>query len=554
MRLYLGTNFGHGSAVAAISEEGELLYAIEEGKLIGDKNTSRFPEEALSHVASNIEGSVDILAEGWNPWQRLIYKGIIRTVKYGLRDPTYFRDGFLKEWGRFCEGQPQFRHWERLFGPVRPVGHHLAHAYSLLPAGLPPRSLVSVSDTTAECASISSYYFSGQEMIPITSSLFPHSIGAVFHQLAYHFGFQGRTGPGKLMALAAFGKPRFLEQLKQIAEVKQGIFKIDIKKFPAWKRDGSWQAFSASAPVELRDAIKCALGTPTEGIDLASSAQAWFTEMTWACITQSLDLARKKMGIEISHLGLAGGAALNCRANGEFLLKSPSVGLDTITVSPWSDDSGTAIGAAAWALAQRGLIERIQHSSPFLGTAALPGLKVPDDADIHAAAQCLVARHVIALASGRFEFGPRALGGRCLLADPRRDELRQQLNRMKSRPEFMPMAPVVLEQDYSRYFQGKGSRHMAWTVLAKETARCEIPAAVHCDGHSRVQLLASGDAPLLERVLQEFKRETGHGVLLLTSLNGTEEAIPSDLERAEAVAYRLGAAGILSDAGWIVFE
>lgn len=553
MRVYLGTNFGHGSAVAAISEEGELLYAIEEGKLIGDKNTNRFPEEAFSHTVSNIKGNVDLWAEGWNSWQRLIHKGIIRTIKYGLRDPAYFRDGLLKEIGRFREGQPQFRRWEQQFGPVHPVGHHLAHAYSLLPAGLPPCSLVLVSDTTAELASISSYYFSGQEMFPIASSPFPHSIGAVFHQLAYHFGFKGRTGPGKLMALAAFGKPRFLEYLKQIAEVKQGVFKIDKKKFPSWRRMGSWHAFSASAPNKLRDAIRRAHGAPAEGLDLASSAQAWFTEMTWTCIAQSLDLARKKMGVEILHLGLAGGAALNCRANGEFMLKAPSVGLDTITVSPWSDDSGTAIGAAAWALAQRGLIERIQRSSPLLGIAVLPGHEVPDDADVHAAAQCLAAGHVVAFASGRFEFGPRALGGRCLLADPRHDELRQKLNRLKSRPEFMPTAPVVLEQDYSRYFEGCGSRHMAWTVPANETARHEIPAAVHCDGHSRVQLLASGDAPLLERVLYAFKRETGHGVLLLTSLNGTEEAIPPDLGRAEMIARRLGTAGILSDAGWIAF-
>ncbi len=554
MRIYLGNNFGHGSAVAAISEEGELLYAVEEGKLIGEKNTSRFPEEALSFVARNIEGNIDIWAEGWNPWQRLLHKGIICTARYGLRDPAYFRDGFLKEMRHFNEGKFQFRRWKRRFGSIRPIGHHLAHAYSLLPAGLPSHSLVLVSDTTAEQASISSYYFSGREMILITSSPFPHSIGAVFHQLAYHFGFQGRTGPGKLMALAAFGSPRFLRHLKLIAEVKRGVFKIDIKQFPAWRRDGSWLAFSSSAPPELRDAIRRAHNSPEKGFDLASSAQAWFTEMTWECITQSLDLLRKKMGVEISHLGLAGGAALNCRANGEFLLRATSIGLDTITISPWSDDSGTAIGAAAWALAQRGLIKRMRHSNAFLGTAALPGNLVPNNEEVCVTAHCLATKNVVALASGRFEFGPRALGGRCLLADPRYDELRQQLNHMKSRPEFMPVAPVVLKQDYSRYFEGLGSRYMAWTVLAKETAHQEIPAAVHCDGHSRVQLLTSGDAPLLERVLHEFKRETGHGVLLLTSLNGTEEAIPSDFGHAEIIARRLGAAGILSDAGWVAFE
>ena len=209
MKVFLGTNFGHGSAVAAISDEGELLYAVEEGILIGEKDSSIFPAQALSLVTRSLEGEIVTWAEGWDPLQRLICKGFLRTLKYGLQDRAYFRDGLTKEWWRYFEGLKKTKYWEKQLGAPKRVGHHLAHAYSLIPAGLPQRSLVLVSAPTAEYNSIVSYYFSGNEMTPISASPFPHSIGSVFHQLAYHLGFRGRTGPGKLMALSAYGKPRF---------------------------------------------------------------------------------------------------------------------------------------------------------------------------------------------------------------------------------------------------------------------------------------------------------------------------------------------------------
>lgn len=550
MRLFLGTNFGHGAAVAVMSQEGQILFAVEEGRLINEKDSSRFPLKALNLMSEAIDGTVDTWAEGWNQRRRLLHKGLLATMRYGLRDPSYFQDRLLKEVKRYLCGLRQFPARSNDFGRVMHVGHHLAHAYSLLPAGLPAGSLILVSDTTAEENSISSYYFSGQEMRHIVSSPFPHSIGGLFHQLAYHMGFRGRTGPGKLMALSAFGEPRFLVSLKQLSFVKDGIFQIDLSRFPAWRRNGSWLLYATCAPAPLRASIRLAWNRPDRGLDLAASAQAWLTETTWECIRQSLLLAKRNFGVKIAHLGLAGGVALNCQANGEFASRIEQLGLDTLTVSPWSDDSGTAIGAAAWAIAQKGLIDRISPSQPFLGPRLADEGIVPQDGDVRTAVSWLVRGDVIALASGRLEFGPRALGGRCLLADPRRDDLRQRLNLMKSRPQFMPCAPVALEEDYPFYFKGKGSRHMAWTVEATQRAIRDLPAAVHRSGHARVQLLKSGDSPLLERVLREFKRETGCGVLLLTSLNGANEPMPSDLDNARRIARTLKARGILSDFGW----
>ncbi len=553
MTVYLGTNFGHGSAAAVISEYGKLLYAAEEGKLTGDKNTRRFPTAALSLAAQYLECGDVVWAEGWNLHQRFIHKGLLRSFRYGWRDKAYFWNELPKELRQYQEGRNRFMYWKRRLGTPRLSGHHLAHAYSLLPAGLPGNSLVFVSDTTAERASIASYYFSGRAMTHITTSLFPHSIGSVFHQLAYHLGFPGRSGPGKLMALSGYGNPRFFEEMKKIGSVENGIFRINLGIYPSWMRNGSWLKFAESVSGEFCAAINQAHGGFDLGVDLAASAQAWFTEITWECIRQTLAIARKK-GFEIGHLGLAGGAALNCQANGSFLFRMPDVGINTLTVSPWSDDAGTAIGAAVWALMNQRKSEIVQASSPFLGPLLLADNHVPGNEDVRLTTDCLSYGKVVALASGRLEFGPRALGGRCLLADPRQEESRKKLNRMKSRPDFMPVAPVVLEEDYGRYFSGIGSRHMAWTVPSNRQARKEIPAAVHISGQSRVQVLRKGDAPLLERVLHCFKDKSGHSVLLLTSLNGSEEAIPPNLTDAEAIARRLGADGLLSDVGWVDFR
>ncbi|MBI3916366.1 MAG: hypothetical protein HY322_05100 [Betaproteobacteria bacterium] len=547
MRIFLGSNFGHGAAVAVISEEGELLYAVEEGVLIGEKDTAQFPSRALSLVASSVDGEIVAWTEGWHPQRRLWHKGILRTLKYGMYDTSYFRHGLLREWKRYLEGRKGFANWGKRLVFPNAIGHHMAHAYSLLPAGLPPNSLVLISDTTAERASISSYYFSGEKMTLIATSLFPHSIGSVFHQLAYHLGFRKRTGPGKLMALSAYGEPRFLDYLTRIGAIRNGVFRIVLETYPAWMRDGGWLKFAESAPAELRSSILEARDSPNKGLDLAASAQAWFTEMTWECVKQSLEIARKRLGVTVAHLGLAGGAALNCQANGEFLVRLPAVELDTLTVSPWSDDSGTAVGAAVSTLAQQGLIARIRPCLPFIGPPLTVSAGAVSDDHVRASVRCLTVGQVIALVSGRLEFGPRALGGRCLLADPRYEESRLRLNRMKARPEFMPIAPVVLEEDYDQYFEGIGSRHMAWTVPAKEWAKQRIPAAVHISGRSRVQVLRKGEAPLLERVLLKFRDETGCGALLLTSLNGEGEPVPPCFERAKSVARGLGATGLISD-------
>jgi carbamoyltransferase len=556
VRLFVGTNFGHGAAAAAISSDGKLIRAVEEGRLIDEKDSSRFPVEALGWVlGGQPKHTTTIWTEGWNPVARLLFKGAFNTLRYGLGDRSYWRDRLLRETQRYRTGRREFRRWRSRLGAVSWLGHHLAHALSLLPAGLPPGALVLVSDTTGERAAVSSFLWSGDRMSLLVSSPFPHSIGGAFHRLAHHLGFRGRTGPGKLMALSAFGEPRWVKDLKTLASVRKGAIAIDLARLPSWHRSKSWLKLASALPRgELRQEIERCRGRYEEGVNLAASAQAWFTELTWECLLQAQDLAWQRYRRRAEHLGLVGGAALNCQANGEFLRRAGSAGFGSVTVSPWSSDPGTAIGAAVHSFLRHQPAAALAPCGPYLGPAACDPSVTAFPEAISLAVDQLLAGAVVALVSGRLEFGPRALGGRCLLADARRPQLRDLLNRMKSRPDFMPIAPAVLAEDFNRYFVGLGSHVMAWTVEARPLTRRCLPAAVHRNGGSRVQVVGPDEAPLLDKVLRAFRCRTGHGVLLLTSLNGSGEAMPPSLSSADQVARRLGAAGLLSDEGWISYE
>jgi carbamoyltransferase len=193
-------------------------------------------------------------------------------------------------------------------------------------------------------------------------------------------------------------------------------------------------------------------------------------------------------------------------------------------------------------------------SSPFVGPLASVEMSEVTREAVRAAVRVMAKGGVIALGTGKLEFGPRALGGRCLLGDPRRPNIRRYLNDMKGRSGFMPFAPVVLAELYSRYFLGEGSTNMAWTVGIRPEVKASFPGMDHASGQARVQVVSSEGPALLRRLLCEWEQESGCGMLLLTSLNGSGEAIPDTVEECVNIARRLGASGILSDTGWLCFS
>jgi len=549
--MYLGTNYGHGAAAAIVSSSGELLYAVEEERLNGNKDSDSYPALAIQSAVSEF-GDYSKHYEGWQVWKRLVNKGLKHTLKYGFAEPYYFKHRLYKE----CMRSVAFYSKS---GSHCEVGHHLAHAYSLAPWGLVPNTLIFVSDALGERECISFYYWDGEIMHLVSKSLYPNSIGSLFHQLAYHVGFTGRQGPGKLMALSGYGEPVLADHISDL--IRRDRMAISIPSFPIWKIRGSWDFFSKnilanriytepnrdikSRLITFNQAINMARGAKRDAYDIAASMQSVFTSITYDMIGEAVQHVEQKFGT-VKAVGLTGGSALNCQATGMISRKLLTLGIKTI-VPPWPDDSGTAIGAACKAYAdQYGLDSIKKTEDPFLGPNINFKKHSLDEDGIRNAAHDISQGKIVALCSNKMEFGPRSLGARCILGAPTL-AVRDSLNKLKKRPNFMPFAPIVFEDEFDRFFEGIGSKNMAWTVKAKPISIKEIPGAIHVTMEARVQVLPNNSELLLASIMREYLKLTGNSVLLLTSLNCKDEPISHDYYLARTTSVRLGCHAIATD-------
>jgi carbamoyltransferase len=395
---------------------------------------------------------------------------------------------------------------------VRFVPHHVAHAASAALAA--PSGPVSgdpvdvlVLDGRGECAShlAGTYDRTGKLTVHRAQDL-PHSLGLLYEDLTQHLGFLRSSDEYKVMAMASYGQPRFLDELRQrIRSTGDGGFvteRID------------WNALAK----QLQPGEEW---TP-EHADLAASVQRRLEEVL-------LELARwlrERTGNRV--LTLAGGVALNCVAN--TVLQADS-GYDQVWVQPAAGDAGTALGGALHLAAAHG--ERLapwpgadlgrgwseEEIESVLRTARLPYERPDDVAD--AVAECLAGDGIVAWFQGRSEFGPRALGHRSLLAHPGRAANLERLNDVKGREQFRPVAPMVLAHRAGEIFS-RGPLPSPYMLFVHDVApqwRDRIPAVVHVDGTARIQTVDPEQEPLVARMLEGFERRTGLPVVVNTSLN-----------------------------------
>jgi len=389
---------------------------------------------------------------------------------------------------------------------VRFVAHHVAHAASAHLAGPFAESSVLVVDGRGERAS----HLAGQasadgKLEVLAAQELPHSLGLVYEDLTEHLGFRRSSDEYKVMAMASYGRPSFLAELRE-----------------AWYATGDG-GFRAEPPQWARFAPRLAAGEPWTPLhaDLAASVQRRLEEVL-------LDLARwlhARTGDR--NLTLAGGVALNCVANSSLAGEGP---FERIWVQPAAGDSGTALGAAL--AVARELGERVapvpspalgrgfseQELEAWLATAELD-YERPDDLAAEVA-EVLAGDGVVAWFQGRSEYGPRALGHRSLLADPRRLENLERLNDVKGREQFRPVAPMVLAERAAEIFDGPlPSPHMLFVHTLRPGWAERIPAVVHVDGTARIQTVDPADEPLVASMLEAFEALTGVPVVVNTSLN-----------------------------------
>jgi carbamoyltransferase len=389
---------------------------------------------------------------------------------------------------------------------VRFVPHHVAHAASAHLASPYASSAVLVADGRGEAASSLAGRYRGGDLEALHAQRLPHSLGLLYEELTAHLGFRRSSDEYKVMAMASYGEPRFLDALRELVRTTgDGGFVTERVE---------WARFAAPLP-------KGGDGWTPDHAALAASVQARLEEVL-------LDLAAWLHGrTGESRLTMAGGVALNCVANARLLREGP---FDEVWVQPASGDSGTALGAALQVAHDLGDDVRPMESAAlgrawdedelagWLDRAAIAYERTDDVAD--AVAETLARDGVVAWFQGRSEFGPRALGHRSLLADPRHARNLERLNDVKGREQFRPVAPMVLEERAPAIFRGRHpSPHMLFVHEVDDAWRGRIPAVVHVDGTARVQTVDRDSEPLVARMLECFEARTGVPVVVNTSLN-----------------------------------
>ncbi|CCB77827.1 MULTISPECIES: carbamoyltransferase family protein [Streptomycetaceae] len=389
---------------------------------------------------------------------------------------------------------------------VRFVPHHLAHAASgALAAPDADPSSVLVLDGRGEATSHLAGRRTGNHVEPLYGQRLPHSLGLVYEELTEHLGFLRSSDEYKVMALASYGTPRML------AELRRHVYATGDGGFAA--TGVPWREL---APPRRPDEP-----WTRDHADLAASAQRCLEEVL-------LDLVRWLHGRTGDRLlTMAGGVALNCVANSRIVREGP---FDAVWVQPAAGDAGTALGAALLCSAESGdrttvmptaALGRGWHEDELAAWLTRAGVPFERPGDIaEAVAQALADDAVVAWFQGRSEFGPRALGHRSLLAHPGRAENLERLNDVKGREQFRPVAPMVLADRAAEIFDGPlPSPYMLFVHDVAPSWRDRIPAVVHVDGTARIQTVDPVVEPLVARMLERFERLTDLPVVVNTSLN-----------------------------------
>jgi carbamoyltransferase len=388
---------------------------------------------------------------------------------------------------------------------VRYVRHHTAHAASAGLAAPFGDCSVLVCDGRGETGShLAGRYRSGRLEV-LASQRLPHSLGLFYEEATSHLGFKRSSDEYKVMALAAYGKPRFASELRAAVHTDgQGGFTAERV---------SWDGLVKKRPRGGQ--------ISPEHADLAASVQLVTEEVL-------LGLARWLHGqTGDANLAMAGGVALNCVANSRLATEGP---FERIWVQPAAGDAGTALGGALHLASQAGEATQPmpgarlgrgwsdEELAAWLDTAAWP-YERPADLPGAVAAE-LADDRIVAWFSGRSEYGPRALGGRSLLAHPGHRANLERLNAVKGREEFRPVAPMVLAERAAEIFDGPlPSPYMLFVHKVDPGWQSRIPAVVHVDGTARIQTVDRDDEPLVAALLERFEARTGLPVVVNTSLN-----------------------------------
>lgn len=478
MSNIVGLSFGFHDAAACVINNGDILFAGHSerySKLKHDKNLSA---ELVSDLKSYIDGPIKTIAYYERPWLKELRA--ILTGENLYTEPVGVTDIINKNFNT---------------KKYKTYSHHLSHAAGGFATSPFDSAAVLVIDAIGEFETVTIWKawvgLSGKcHYKKIDSIKYPHSLGLTYSAFTKRVGLKPLDEEYILMGMSAYGKPHFVDNIKQDV--------IDTNR------------------VKFKNKINCHTGLgdwPFEGVDhedLASSIQYVTQEAVLKLADYALTITQE------SNLVYMGGVALNCVAN-SILGK-----LGNVWIMPNPGDAGSSLGAAALAYGRK-----LNWKDAYLG------YDIAGQYPVHKLFNALLSQKIVGVANGRAEFGPRALGNRSLLADPRGNDIKDRVNEIKRRQKFRPFAPVILAEMADQYFD----MPTGWdrSPYMQSVARCkypsDYPAIVHYDGTSRVQTVEA-DGSGIRQLLEMWYKHTGCPMLLNTSLNIRGEPMVND--RADA--------------------
>ena len=548
----LGINAYHAGASACLLRDGVPVAAVEEERLNREKYWAGFPTLSIRKCLSMggiTAQDLDHIAISRDPnanFMRKAFWALRRKPKVGfLTDRLINRRKVAKLDEIFCEalGLPR----REVRASFHHVEHHRAHMASAFFVSPFEKAAVLSVDGMGDFVSTMWGTGNGNQITVADSVYFPHSLGFLYTAVSQWLGFTGFGDEGKVMGLASYGTPN-VDGLADLVRIQaDGSFELNMDYF-RHEREGVEMTWGEGTPtlgpiysqkfVDRFGPVRTRY-TPVERIheDMAATLQA--------VVEKALEAVLHRLHREtgLSDLCLAGGVALNGVFNGKIRKRTP---FKQLYVQPAANDAGTALGAAAYVWHQvlgkpRGYVMRDAYAGPSYSSAeieqALQKAGVAyntfdDDAIATNAARLIANGNVVGWFQHRMEWGPRALGARSILADPRRHEMKDILNaRIKQREPFRPFAPSMLEKAVDEYLEGAQPDPFMVTVYpVRPHKKAEIPAVTHVDGTARLQSVTAEHASHYARVIGAFEKETGVPVVLNTSFNENEPIVcaPAD--------------------------
>lgn len=568
--------FYHDSA-AVLVQDGEIVAAAQEERFSRKKHDARFPQNALKYCLS--EGRVgpeDLDAVAFYDKPILKFSRIIETyfsvapkgissfvkampvwMKEKLWIPYHIEVG-LRRAGISCP--------DKMFFPA----HHESHAASaFFPSPFKSAAVLTI-DGVGEWATTTMGFGDGRDLEMLSEMRFPHSLGLLYSAFTYFTGFRVNSGEYKLMGLAPYGDPRYVDTiLESLIDLKEdGSFRLNMDYFGY--HDGLRMTNARFASLFCGPPRDPETEITKREMDLARSIQV----VTEEIVLRMARHAYKVTGSE--NLCLAGGVALNCVSNGRVLREGP---FKNVWVQPAAGDAGGALGAAlfAWHVAEKNPREahggndsmKGAYLGPgtddleieeFLGDNGYSAIRLCADERAKVIAKLIDSQRVIGLCQGRMEFGPRALGNRSIIGDARSSKMQSVMNqKIKYRESFRPFAPSCLEERVGEFFDiDRASPYMLFAAQVAEehcipidagvhgkdmlsrmnAIRSDLPAITHVDLSARIQTVSKDTNPYYYDIIREFEKLTGVGVVINTSFNVRGEPIVCTPEDAYACFMR----------------